>query len=129
MSGRLFSAVTVGDALSVGSTFLEEAPDEAVLATEILERGARFVPALASANPVSIRACARPATRDGRPLIGLVPGFENLFICAGHGPWGISTGPASAELIVAQLLGNALESPELSPARPGIALPVNTEFA
>jgi glycine/D-amino acid oxidase-like deaminating enzyme len=129
MSGRLFSLVTVGDAVSVGSTFLEEKPDEASLATEILERGARFVPALASADLQSIRSCARPATRDGRPLIGLAPGYENLYVCAGHGPWGISTGPASAELIVSQVMGKSQESMLLSPSRVDAGLPANTEFA
>jgi D-amino-acid dehydrogenase len=44
--------------------------------------------------------CARPLSRDDRPLIGPVPGVDGLWIAAGHGPWGISTGPAAAPLLV-----------------------------
>ena len=129
MSGRLFSLVTVGGKASVGSTFIEAVPDEQALAREVVARGARFVPALAAAEIESVRACARPASFDGRPIIGAVPEVENLFVCAGHGPWGISTGPASAELIVAQMRGLATESPELSPSRIGASSAANTEFA
>jgi glycine/D-amino acid oxidase-like deaminating enzyme len=42
---------------------------------------------------------------DGRPLVGAVPGFDGLFIAAGHGPWGISTGPASARHVAELVLG------------------------
>jgi glycine/D-amino acid oxidase-like deaminating enzyme len=134
MSGRLFSLVTVGGAASVGSTFIEEVPDEHALAAEIVARGAMFVPALASAQIESIRSCARPASFDGRPIIGAVPAVDGLYVCAGHGPWGISTGPASAELIVQQIRGEASEWPELSAARMGKRVAPenvapNTEFA
>ncbi len=130
MSGRLFSCVTVGDSASVGSTFLPGAPDETALATEIMARGARFVPALADARIEAIRACARPASIDGRPIIGAIPNVKGLFVCAGHGPWGISTGPASAELIVSQMISSSAEWPELSPSRIASApSATNTEFA
>ena len=52
-----------------------------------------------------MRACARPVALDGRPLVGAVPGIDRLFIAAGHGPWGISTGPASARHVAALVLG------------------------
>jgi glycine/D-amino acid oxidase-like deaminating enzyme len=42
---------------------------------------------------------------DGRQLIGAVPGLERAFVAAGHGPWGISTGPGSARLVVDAILG------------------------
>ena len=129
MSGRLFSLVTVGETASIGSTFLQDAPNETALAVEVMARGARFVPALADARVESIRSCARPASIDGRPIVGRIAGVEGLYVCAGHGPWGISTGPASAELVVRQLLSNAEEWPELSPSRIGTDHPPNTEFA
>ena len=129
MSGRLFSLVTVGESASIGSTFLPDAPDETALAAEIMARGARFVPALADAGIDAIRACARPASIDGRPIIGAIPDVEGLFVCAGHGPWGISTGPASAELIVRQMLDAAAEWPDLSPSRIVRNPSANTEFA
>ena len=123
--GRLFSLVSVGGTSTVGSTFIEQEPDVSALATEIVERGARFVPGLARAPVTSVRACARPVSFDGRPLIGAIPTVERLFICAGHGPWGISTGPASARLVADQMLGLADELAEFSPRR----WSATTEFA
>jgi glycine/D-amino acid oxidase-like deaminating enzyme len=115
--GKLFSLVTVRGSSSVGSTFIEEKPDQAVLAPEIIQRGEQFVPALGQAAIESVRACARPAAFDGKPLIGAVPGVDGLFVCAGHGPWGISTGPASARLVADQMLGVTSELDEFSPSR------------
>jgi glycine/D-amino acid oxidase-like deaminating enzyme len=42
---------------------------------------------------------------DGRPLVGAAPWADGLWICAGHGPWGISTGAGSARLLVDQIIG------------------------
>jgi glycine oxidase len=116
---RMFSLVTAGEATSVGSTFLPAEPDAASLANEVLERGQRFVPALRDARIEGVRACARPVAFDGRPIIGAVPGVDGLFVCAGHGPWGISTGPASTRLVADQMLGAARERADLSPSRIG----------
>jgi len=50
----------------------------------------------------------------------MVPGKRNLFVCAGHGAWGISTGPASARMVADLVLGRSPEIPlELDPARFG----------
>jgi glycine/D-amino acid oxidase-like deaminating enzyme len=113
----LFSLVTASGASSVGSTFLAAEPDPTELAPALLERGARFVPALAKAVIHGVRACARPVSLDGHPLIGPVTGIANLFVCAGHGPWGISTGPASARLVVQVMTGEASPRPEFMPDR------------
>ena len=78
------------------------------------------MPAVADAPIRGTRACARPQSLDGRPLIGRVPGTPGLFLCAGHGAWGISTGPASARLIADEILGRAPRDPvELDPGRFG----------
>jgi glycine/D-amino acid oxidase-like deaminating enzyme len=116
-----FSLVpTPGTAASVGSTFLLAEPDPATWIEPILERAARFVPAVLDAPIRGVRACARPQSDDGRPLIGRVPGLRDLYVCAGHGPWGISTGPGSARLIADLVLGRLPEIPvELDPARFG----------
>jgi D-hydroxyproline dehydrogenase subunit beta len=95
----LFSLITAAGRSSLGSTFLPERPDAEALAPRLRERGARFVPGLATTPITSVRACARPQSMDGRPLLGPVPGRDGLFVAAGHGPWGISLGPASARLV------------------------------
>jgi len=116
-AGRMFSLVSVGRSSSVGSTFLSAEPDAAALAPEIMDRARAFVPELMAAAIESVRACARPLTRDGPPVIGRVPNIDGLFVCAGHGPWGISTGPASSRLVSDQMLGLAAERTEFTPAR------------
>lgn len=119
-TGSIFSLVTAGGASAVGSTFLDERPGAEALAPLLLERGARFVPALRGAAPVSVRACARPQSRDGLPLLGPVPWLEGLHLASGHGPWGISLGPGSARLVAAGVLGEpSAIAPELAAARFG----------
>jgi len=102
---ELFSLVTTQDDVSVGSTFLTSEPDPMARAPQILKHAVRFVPALDRAVARKVRACARPLSFDGRPLIGAVPDVPGLFVCAGHGAWGISTGPASSRLVVNEMLG------------------------
>jgi glycine/D-amino acid oxidase-like deaminating enzyme len=99
-----FSMISVGSTATIGSTFVAEAPDPNEVAPILLSRGARFVPALRHASVLRSRVCARPQSIDGRPFIGPWPGIEGLFVCVGHGPWGISTGPASAALAVSAIL-------------------------
>ena len=115
-----FSFVPLPGVASVGSTFLPDQPDPAVWVEPILRRAATFVPAVADAPIRGTRSCARPQSADGRPLIGPVPGLRRLFVCAGHGAWGISTGPASARLVVDQMLRREPAIPaELDPGRFG----------
>jgi D-amino-acid dehydrogenase len=79
------------------------------------------VPAIANAPAGPSRRCARPQSADGRPLVGRVPGIDGLWIAAGHGPWGISTGPASGRLIADLVSGRAsAPPPALDPARFGL---------
>jgi D-amino-acid dehydrogenase len=109
-SGTLFSIVTARGLSAVGSTFLPEQPDASAWVPRLLERGMEFVPALRHAQPKGLRACARPLSDDGRPLLGPI-GIENLAIASGHGPWGVSLGPASARLVADGLLGRDVKIP------------------
>ena len=115
-----FSLVTAAGTSSVGSTFLESEPEPTEWAGRILRRAAAFVPALAGAPVLGYRACARPLAADGRPLVGRVPWLRNAYIAAGHGPWGISTGPASAGQVAEAILGRGAAIPAaFDPARFG----------
>ena len=105
--GAVFSAVTAGGVTSVGSTFLADEPDPNAWIEIVRARATGFLPALARARPRGVRACARPQSRDGRPLVGEADGVEGLWVAAGHGPWGISTGPATARLVVDAIAGDA----------------------
>ena len=114
----IFSLVTAGGASAVGSTFLPEEPDAAAHAPRLLARAARYLPALGGLDRFTARACPRPQSRDGRPLLGpLEPG---LHVAGGHGPWGISLGPGSARLVADALLGRpGAIPPELAARRFG----------
>ena len=117
-AGEAFSLVTADGATSLGSTFLDDEPDAAALVPALVARGTTFVPGIAAAQIGAHRVCARPLSIDGRPLVGRVPGVDGLWVAAGHGPWGISTGPASGRLIADLLDGRiAAPPPALDPAR------------
>jgi glycine/D-amino acid oxidase-like deaminating enzyme len=113
----IFSLIAGDRHVSVGSTFLAERPDAPAWAPNLRRAGERFVPGLRRAKVVGARACARPQSVDGRPLVGEFPGQEGLWVAAGHGPWGISTGPATARVAVDALLGRAEVPAALSVAR------------
>ena len=117
-ASKLFSIVTAGGVSAVGSTFLPDEPDPAELAPLLLERGSRFVPALAEVATFSARACPRPQSADGRPLLGPHRDVEGLHLATGHGPWGVSLGPGSAELVAGAILGGGPPiPPELAASR------------
>jgi glycine/D-amino acid oxidase-like deaminating enzyme len=104
----LFSLSSADGVSTLGSSFLPVEPDPPGIAELLLRRGERFVPSIGGAPRLQVRMCARPQSVDGRPFIGPVPGVDGVFVCAGHGPWGISTGPASAALVVDAILERAL---------------------
>jgi glycine/D-amino acid oxidase-like deaminating enzyme len=119
-AGHAFSLVTADGVSSLGSTFLADEPDPDATVASLVRRGSRFVPAILDAPLGPARLCARPLSVDGRPLIGRVPAMPGVWIAAGHGPWGISTGPASGRLL-ARLIDGAIDAPPpaLDPARFG----------
>jgi glycine/D-amino acid oxidase-like deaminating enzyme len=115
-----FSLVTAAGASAVGSTFLEEEPDPAAWTERILQHATLFVPAILEAPIREVRACARPMARDGRPVVCAIPWISGLYVASGHGPWGISTGPASARQIADLVLGrDVVIAPECAPDRFG----------
>lgn len=96
----------------VASTREEGRSDEIVTAGGVstLVSGALLsIPSLADAAFVSGRAGARPATPDGRPIIGPVPGVDGLTVAAGHDAVGIMLSPGTAELVVNHLLDGLTE--------------------
>ena len=99
---EVFSLVTSPAGSVLGSTFSQAEPDVAATAERLLEHGARFVPAIADAGVRGARACPRPQSPTGRPFIGRLD--DGRYVCAGHGPWGISIGPGSARLGADQIL-------------------------
>jgi glycine oxidase len=91
---------------------------------DLLALACRLVPCLAEAHLERCWAGLRPGSPDGLPYLGAVPGFENLFVAAGHFRAGIQLSPATAlvmkELLLGQLTAVPLESFRLdrAPSRP-----------
>jgi glycine/D-amino acid oxidase-like deaminating enzyme len=113
----LFSMVSVGEVTTIGSTFLSHAVDPGEVAPVLVERGSVIVPGLAAAPVLAARICARPQSVDGLPFIGPVDAVPGLYVCTGHGPWGISTGPGSARLASEAIAGEAGVPEALSAGR------------
>jgi glycine/D-amino acid oxidase-like deaminating enzyme len=100
--------VTPLDTMSVlGASRATAIPDQARVAEVLVERATRFVSAVAASTVTAVRLCARPVTTDALPLLGAVPETEGLFVAAGHGPYGITLGPASGRIAADAVLGRA----------------------
>ena len=65
----------------------------------LLERAISLVPDLAAARVVEHTACLRPVTPDWLPLLGPVPGNENIYLATGAGKKGILLAPAIGKSI------------------------------
>jgi glycine oxidase len=84
----------------------------------IVEGTLRLSPRARDAVVEESRACLRPYSEDEHPIIGPAPGWENLYIAAGHGPEGILMGPATGKYL-AQLIATGRSDYDLSPFSPG----------
>jgi len=95
----------------VGATEEHEGFDCRVTAAGVatlLLRAIQLVPALADATFCGARAGLRPATPDGLPLIGPVPGVPGLVVCAGHSRNGVLLAPLTGTLIAELAAGKSL---------------------
>jgi glycine/D-amino acid oxidase-like deaminating enzyme len=71
----------------------------------MLARASALVPSLADMRVLRTWTGFRPATPDALPLIGAWPAMDRTWIATGHEGLGITLAPATADLIVAGLLG------------------------
>ena len=75
---------------------------------EILLKGARLYLHEPEAEPVEERWWGwRPMVPDGKPIIGAVPGLDNVLLATGHGMLGVSMAPATGKLVAELLTGQA----------------------
>ena len=82
-----------------------------------LRRMARsIVPSLRYGEVASAWAGLRPGSPDGLPVIGRLPGWENVYVATGHFRNGILLGPVTGKLI-AQLIGGVRTDVPLAPFR------------
>lgn len=81
---------------------------------EVFDEVFRVAPGLAGAEPTEIRVGLRPATADGLPVLGAVPGVDGAYLATGHGATGLQLGPYSGK-VVADLVRGARPEADLSP--------------
>jgi len=76
-----------------------------------------LAPAYANARVSETWAGLRPATADDRPLMGRAPGWDRLWVAAGHMRDGILWAPITGELLAASIL-SGVPDPALAPYDP-----------
>ncbi|MGD9714058.1 MAG: NAD(P)/FAD-dependent oxidoreductase [Thermomicrobiales bacterium] len=81
---------------------------------EVLGEALRVAPGLSTGSIAEWRVGLRPFSADQLPILGAVPGVDNLFVCTGHGPAGLTLGPYSGAA-VAQLIAGETPEADLSP--------------
>ena len=106
----------------VGATIEDAGYDKTVHPADIarLQRlAAELLPQIASARVIESWAGLRPATADGLPLLGSVPGEPNCFLAAGHYRNGILLAPATARVMAQVLSGEpaSIDLDSFSPSR------------
>ena len=81
------------------------------LLSKMLARATDFLPRLAQLACIRTWTGFRAATDDGLPLIGPYAQQEGIWLATGHEGLGITTAPATAHLLAAQILGQASAIP------------------
>ncbi|NQW17222.1 MAG: FAD-binding oxidoreductase [Chloroflexi bacterium] len=79
----------------------------------LLTQAATLSERVATARISGQTACLRPKTPDGKPYAGSAPGWDNVFVSAGHASEGIHFGPVTA-VAMAELISNGSTSLEIS---------------
>lgn len=98
----------------VGSTeedvgFDKRTTAEAV--ADLILLATRLVPVLGGAPVERCWAGLRPGSPDGLPYLGAVPGWDNVFVAAGHFRAGLQLSPGTALVMKECLLGQPLSVP------------------
>jgi D-amino-acid dehydrogenase len=102
------SRVVVGATRETGAGFAPHTTAAGV--REVLDEALRVAPGLAAAELREIRVGLRPASADGLPVLGGVPGARGVYLATGHGPTGLQLGPYSGKLVADLMLGQAIET-------------------
>jgi D-amino-acid dehydrogenase len=84
---------------------------------KVLNDALRVAPGLGDATLRELRVGLRPATPDGDPIIGPIPGCPGLWAVTGTGPQGLTIGPYCGHLIADAILGKP-EELDLTPYAP-----------
>ena len=92
--------------------------DPRVLA-QLLRSAIALLPCLGEMQIIRSWTGMRPATADGRPIIGRHPMLDHVWLAAGHEGLGVTTAFGTAQLLAELMLGRtpAIDASPYSPAR------------
>jgi glycine oxidase len=114
LEGRRYLVPRDDGRVLVGSTE-EDVGFDPSTTREVLDDLRRFaaglVPDLARARVERSWAGLRPGNADGLPTLGRVPGFENLWVAAGHYRAGIQLSPATGLIMAQAIRGEPTDVP------------------
>ncbi|WP_182200610.1 NAD(P)/FAD-dependent oxidoreductase [Paraliobacillus salinarum] len=75
---------------------------------EILNKSLDIAPGLAQSTVLETRVGFRPSTPGFLPVIGQIPGFDQLFTANGLGSSGLTTGPFLGQQLASLVLGESM---------------------
>jgi glycine/D-amino acid oxidase-like deaminating enzyme len=103
---RASGQVLLGSSRSYADTRPEV---DAALLARMVRRARRFLPDIGTLQMLRCWSGFRPATPDGRPIIGRIPGSEraNQWVATGHEGLGLTTATGTASVWLDLLLGRA----------------------
>jgi D-amino-acid dehydrogenase len=97
-----------GGRVACGGTFEPSAGFSATVTAaglhELLRECLAVAPGLADASYLHTRVGLRPTSPDDRPVLGPVPGWNNVWVATGHGANGLLLGPYSSKILAGHIL-------------------------
>lgn len=127
-SGHSYLVPRADGTIYVGATQEEAGFDRRVTlgaVRSLAEHAAALAPALAGAEVIGMGAGLRPGSADGLPVLGRVPGMDNLILAAGHFRNGVLLSLITGRIVTALVQGRppALPIDGFDPARFGALRP------
>ena len=98
---RATGQVLIGSSRQYG---VEDAAVDKGILGSMLRRAFEYLPGLADLQAIRAWTGFRAATPDKLPLVGLCPGFQNVYLATGHEGLGITTSLATARLLADEIL-------------------------
>jgi glycine/D-amino acid oxidase-like deaminating enzyme len=103
---RVTGQVLIGSSRQYG---VQDPEIESHMLDRMLLRALEYMPGLANLSAIRAWTGFRAATPDKLPLIGVCPGYENVYLATGHEGLGIATSMATARLLADQILNRNSE--------------------
>jgi glycine oxidase len=116
-----YLAPKMNGSIVVGATYEDAGFDDRLTAaglSSLLLAAQAIAPALADATFRTAWVGLRPASQDGLPILGAVPGWERVALATGHTAEGVLLSPISG-LVMAQMIQGERGEISLAPFSPG----------